>query len=134
MHENHFFSCIKDGKSTVSSPRNDFYFRGTSLGGWLVLEPWLTPSLFYQFLGLSVKYGTETKDHIAIDSKTFCSALGPQEANRQLRQHWKTWVNEKQIQSLARKNVERKKNRSCQGSMVKQREPTPSGRFAPWPP
>ena len=24
---------------------------GVNLGGWLVLEPWITPSLFYQFLG-----------------------------------------------------------------------------------
>jgi hypothetical protein len=44
--------------------RKDFHFRGTALGkhivtslielqrgGWLVLEPWITPSLFYQFLG-----------------------------------------------------------------------------------
>ena len=30
----------------------NFHFHGTALGGWLVLEPWLTPSLFYQFLGL----------------------------------------------------------------------------------
>ena len=33
--------------------------QGTSLGGWLVLEPWLTPSLFYQFLGADVKYGPD---------------------------------------------------------------------------
>jgi hypothetical protein len=24
---------------------------GTNIGGWLVLEPWITPSLFYPFLG-----------------------------------------------------------------------------------
>jgi glucan 1,3-beta-glucosidase len=24
---------------------------GVNLGGWMVLEPWITPSLFYQFLG-----------------------------------------------------------------------------------
>ena len=24
---------------------------GTNIGGWLVLEPWITPSLFYRFLG-----------------------------------------------------------------------------------
>lgn len=24
--------------------------RGVSLGGWLVLEPWITPSLFEQFV------------------------------------------------------------------------------------
>mgnify|MGYP006115819401 CR=1 FL=1 len=25
---------------------------GTNAGGWMVLEPWITPSLFYQFLDL----------------------------------------------------------------------------------
>ena len=25
--------------------------RGVNLGGWMVLEPWITPSIFYQFLG-----------------------------------------------------------------------------------
>jgi glucan 1,3-beta-glucosidase len=24
---------------------------GVNLGGWMVLEPWITPSLFYRFLG-----------------------------------------------------------------------------------
>jgi len=23
---------------------------GTNAGGWMVLEPWITPSLFYRFL------------------------------------------------------------------------------------
>lgn len=35
---------------------NDFHLRGTALGGWLVLEPWITPSLFYQFLGKKKKH------------------------------------------------------------------------------
>jgi hypothetical protein len=24
--------------------------QGANLGGWFVLEPWITPSMFYQFL------------------------------------------------------------------------------------
>ena len=24
---------------------------GTNIGGWQVLEPWITPTLFYRFLG-----------------------------------------------------------------------------------
>ena len=35
------------------------HMRGTALGGWLVLEPWITPSLFYQFLGASEKFGDD---------------------------------------------------------------------------
>lgn len=96
-----YFDSDASGKK-----RNDFHIRGTSLGGWLVLEPWITPSLFYQFLGLTEKYGADASKHIAIDSKTFCSALGEEEANKQLRQHWRNWVDEEQIAKLAHDGVE----------------------------
>ena len=51
---------------------------GTNIGGWLVLEPWITPSLFYRFLGNSMS------DGVGFDSYTFCEALGS-EANSVLR-------------------------------------------------
>lgn len=102
------FRCLPGSPGYVPGleRRNDFHLRGTSLGGWLVLEPWITPSLFYQFLGLTAKYGRDTYKHVAIDSKSFCTALGNEEANRQLRQHWRTWVDEEQIANLARSGVE----------------------------
>ena len=71
--------------------------RGVNLGGWMVLEPWLTPSLFYQFLGRT--------DAIGMDSYTFCESLGGEEANRQLRQHWETWVTEEIIEKLAQSGI-----------------------------
>jgi hypothetical protein len=69
--------------------------RGVNLGGWMVLEPWITPSLFYQFLG-----GNETA--VAMDHYSFCAILGPEEGNRQLRRHWETWVTEDIVKELAR--------------------------------
>ena len=83
--------------------QKDFHFRGTALGGWLVLEPWITPSLFYQFLGASEKWGDEAPSKVGFDSFTFCTALGPEEANKQLRRHWQSWVTEEQIINL--KNI-----------------------------
>jgi len=77
---------------------------GTSLGGQFVLEPWITPSLFYQFLGADAKFGPdieEIKKHTGMDHKSFCTALGPKEANKQLRRHWKLWVTEEHIKALA---------------------------------
>lgn len=68
--------------------------RGVNLGGWMVLEPWITPSLFYQFLG-----GDETDT--AFDTYTFCQVLGAEEGNKQLRRHWETWVTEDIIKELA---------------------------------
>jgi hypothetical protein len=70
--------------------------RGTCLGGWLVLEPWITPSLFYQFLG-------EDESTTATDMMSFCNVLGPVEGNLQLKRHWDTWVTEDVIAELADK-------------------------------
>jgi glucan 1,3-beta-glucosidase len=72
--------------------------RGVNLGGWMVLEPWITPSLFYQFLGSGV-------NTTAFDMYTFCEVLGPIEANQQLRQHWDTWVTQDIITRLAASNA-----------------------------
>jgi glucan 1,3-beta-glucosidase len=79
--------------------------RGANLGGWLVLEPWLTPSLFYQFLGTQERYGDQAPEKTAMDSYTFCTALGKEEANRQLRIHWSNWVTEEDIKEMANAGV-----------------------------
>jgi hypothetical protein len=67
--------------------------RGVNLGGYLVLEPWITPSLFYQFLGAG-------ENETAFDMYTFCQVLGPIEANQQLRRHWESWVTEEILDEL----------------------------------
>lgn len=92
-----------------------FHWRGTSLGGWLVLEPWLTPSLFYQFLGANERgpssdtnnvnlsdseAAAKAGQRVGIDSLTFCQALGEEDANRQLRVHWATWVRDSDLERL----------------------------------
>ncbi|OJD29081.1 glycoside hydrolase family 5 protein [Diplodia corticola] len=58
--------------------------RGVNLGGWLVLEPFLTPELF--------------KGTSAVDQWTFDSQAGSEEA---LRQHWETYCTENDIKKLA---------------------------------
>jgi glucan 1,3-beta-glucosidase len=72
----------------------NYQIRGVNLGGWMVLEPWVTPSLFYQFLG-------GKQNTTALDMYSFCEVLGPEEANKQLRRHWETWVTEEIISDLA---------------------------------
>lgn len=52
--------------------------RGVNLGGWLVLEKWITPSLF---AGLQ-----------AIDETSYCVELGEAEALRRLHHHWNTFI------------------------------------------
>eukprot|EP00536_Pseudo-nitzschia_multiseries_P002184 jgi/Psemu1/251407/estExt_Genewise1Plus.C_290041 len=40
-----------------------------------------------------------------MDTYTFCKVLGPEEANRQLRRHWETWVTEDIIEKLASSGI-----------------------------
>ncbi|KAF8473250.1 glycoside hydrolase superfamily [Kalaharituber pfeilii] len=56
--------------------------RGVNLGGWLVLEPWITPSLFDQF-GL---------DSGMIDEYTLSQKLGREETIKLLTPHWENWI------------------------------------------
>ncbi|KXN67043.1 glycoside hydrolase family 5 protein [Conidiobolus coronatus NRRL 28638] len=62
--------------------------RGVNLGGWLVLERWLTPSLFQ---GLPDS---------AVDEWSFCSQLGQTQCLQKLQQHWQTWVTFSDLQTL----------------------------------
>ncbi|ETO73444.1 hypothetical protein F442_10431 [Phytophthora nicotianae P10297] len=85
---------------THATPFNS-QVRGVNLGGWLVLEPWITPTLFYQFLNTQQRFGDKAPEKTAMDMYTFCTALGKEEANRQLRIHYDNWVTEKDIAELA---------------------------------
>jgi glucan 1,3-beta-glucosidase len=101
--ENEFNDFVADDATmTCSADEHSHPFnaqlRGVNLGGWLVLEPWITPSLFYQFLG---------KDEVesAMDIYSFCEVLGPEEGNRQLMRHWNTWLVEAHIAELAGRGI-----------------------------
>ncbi|CAL8088170.1 unnamed protein product [Orchesella dallaii] len=59
--------------------------RGVNLGGWLVLEKWIRPSVFS---GLPNSVDDEYK---------FCQTLGKTEATKRLRAHWDSWVTEQDI-------------------------------------
>ena len=72
---------------------------GTNAGGWMVLEPWITPSLFYRFLN-------KTEGHVGWDSYTLCEALGPVEGNKVMKAHWDGFYNETSISDLASRGVE----------------------------
>ena len=73
--------------------------KGVNLGGLFVLEPWITPSLFYQFLN------ENDKNKIGMDTYSFCSALGPEEGRIQLNYHFQNWINETDIIELKKKHI-----------------------------
>jgi len=65
--------------------------RGVNLGGWLVLEPWITPSLFE---------GTT-----AMDEHSLCK-FGSAEHKARLRRHRQMFITEKDFQWLAKHGIE----------------------------
>ena len=56
--------------------------------------------MFYRFLGNTHSEG------VGMDQYTFCEALGPEEGNAVLREHWEKWVTEDLIKDLADREVE----------------------------
>ncbi|KAK1073459.1 glucan exo-1,3-beta-glucosidase [Friedmanniomyces endolithicus] len=66
--------------------------RGVNLGGWLVLEPWITPSIFQAF---------PQSDGI-VDEYTLTSVLGASVAyDTVLKPHWDSWVQYGDMQKIA---------------------------------
>jgi len=65
--------------------------RGVNLGGWLVLEKWITPSLFE---GLQ-----------ATDETSYCVELGETEASLRLHRHWNTFITREDFAWLQRAGI-----------------------------
>lgn len=63
-------------------------FRGVSIGGWLALEPFITPSLFGSDSSLVDEYG-------------LCKKLGPKQAAQTLENHYSTFITEDDFKAIA---------------------------------
>ncbi|KAH7930933.1 glycoside hydrolase family 5 protein [Leucogyrophana mollusca] len=64
--------------------------RGVNLGGWLVLEPWITPSLF-----------DNTGNTDIVDEWTFGEFQDLDTATSVLQNHWNTWITETDFANIA---------------------------------
>lgn len=76
--------------NTGSEKRSDKKLRGVNLGGWLLLEKWMTPSLFD---GLQ-----------ATDETSYCVELGKR-AESCLKKHWETFITREDFSWLARTGI-----------------------------
>ncbi|RMY13095.1 hypothetical protein D0868_02202 [Hortaea werneckii] len=65
--------------------------RGVNLGGWLVLEPWITPSMFHPY---SYEDGV-------IDEYTLCQHLGKEQCRNVLEPHWSSFFSEGDFYKIA---------------------------------
>ncbi|KDR85716.1 hypothetical protein GALMADRAFT_51675 [Galerina marginata CBS 339.88] len=64
--------------------------RGVNLGGWLVLEPWITPSIF-----------DNTGDSRIVDEYTFGQYQDRTKAHAAIQHHWDTWITEADFAAIA---------------------------------
>ncbi|ESK94612.1 glycoside hydrolase family 5 protein [Moniliophthora roreri MCA 2997] len=64
--------------------------RGVNLGGWFVLEPWITPSIF-----------ENTNDDTIVDEYTLGLKRNNDETKKMLEDHWNTWITEDDFRQIA---------------------------------
>jgi glucan 1,3-beta-glucosidase len=64
--------------------------RGVNLGGWLLLEPWITPSFFER-----------VNDDSVVDEYTLCRKLGSQ-CLPTLKAHWNSFITQDDFNTIAR--------------------------------
>ncbi|QLL35007.1 hypothetical protein HG536_0H03830 [Torulaspora globosa] len=70
--------------------------RGVNIGGWLVLEPYITPSLFETF-----RTNANSDEGIPVDEYHFAQALGKEVASSRLEAHWSSFYTETDFQNIA---------------------------------
>lgn len=66
---------------------------GVNLGGWLVLEPYITPSLFEAFGG--------SDSSKPVDEYHFCKTYGKDKAKEVLENHWSTFYSENDFKLMS---------------------------------
>ncbi|KAL7421647.1 hypothetical protein Q5752_003416 [Cryptotrichosporon argae] len=81
----------KPGDTPAGSVAGD-KVRGVNLGGWLILENWMMPSLFEV---------SPLDEYTVNDEWTYCQILGKAECLSRLETHWDTWVTEEDFARFA---------------------------------
>jgi len=79
---------------SIARQCNDSKIRGVNLGGWLLLEPWITPSIFEE-----VNVG-ENKGKI-VDEYTYAQYVDKEFAKTRLEKHWDEFYQLNDLQILA---------------------------------
>lgn len=67
---------------------------GVSLGGWLVTEPWITPTLYENVQNIYVR-------PMPVDEYTLTATLGKDIALEYLQPHWEDFYSEDDFEEIA---------------------------------
>ena len=84
-------ACSHLKSRALSFDYNNNKVRGVNLGGWFVLEPWITPSIFSEW----------ADSQTVVDEYTYTKTLGKDEASSRLTNHWNTWITQDDFNAIA---------------------------------
>jgi|AntAceMinimDraft_1070359.scaffolds.fasta_scaffold101083_2 hypothetical protein len=100
---------------SAAAGHGDKVIRGVNLGGWLVLERWITPSLMESCMNTSPAQNPSCFwGDVPMDQWTYCAklrALGAYDGQgdsllaQRLHDHWDSWVTLGDVTTLARAGV-----------------------------
>ncbi|GME85109.1 unnamed protein product [Ambrosiozyma monospora] len=65
---------------------------GVNAGGWLLLEPYITPSIFIDVGG--------DDSSMPVDEYHYTKQLGKKEASEKLQKHWSIWITEDDFEKM----------------------------------
>ncbi|KHC43133.1 glucan 1,3-beta-glucosidase [Candida albicans P76067] len=85
----------RGGGHNVAWDYDNNVIRGVNLGGWFVLEPYMTPSLFEPFQNGNDQSG------VPVDEYHWTQTLGKEAASRILQKHWSTWITEQDFKQIS---------------------------------
>lgn len=81
----------KDSNGFGFDYQND-KIRGVNLGGWFLLEAYITPSLFEQ---------NADDGNVPVDEYHYCEKLGKSVCSQRLQTHWENWITEDDLSQIA---------------------------------
>lgn len=90
-------SNISNVTVQLDTTSRNFQLQGVTIGGWLLLEPYVTPSLFLEFNSTGTN---KSESNIPIDEYRFCEKLGYDEAEARLKEHWDSFYNESDFEDI----------------------------------
>lgn len=82
-------------KAALSFDYDNTKVRGVNLGGWFVLEPWITPSIFEPW----------ATSQTVKDEYTLTQTLGKDQASSLLENHWNTWITQDDFAQIANQGL-----------------------------
>ncbi|CCF57582.1 hypothetical protein KAFR_0C05910 [Kazachstania africana CBS 2517] len=87
----------------TSSNSSHISVRGITIGGWLVTEPYITPTLFKNATSMATYMNSSflSSNNTIIDEYTLCEALGYNTSKELLSNHYATWITEDDFKQIS---------------------------------